>query len=91
MSGIDTEILVVVGYSLFLLVAAACLEAVARHSHLRSERLHVAGFRYDSSADLWTCPNNENISVHMRLRISVRTHCFGNDSFRPIFLNSDSC
>lgn len=61
MSGIDTEILVVVAYSLFLLLAAACLEAVARHSHRRSERLHVAGFRYDVSADLWTCPNDEKL------------------------------
>src|SRR5215467_10515415 len=61
MSGIDTEILVVVGYSLFLLLAAACLEGVARHSHRRSERLQAAGFRYDASADLWTCPNNEKL------------------------------
>src|SRR6516164_8554388 len=61
MSGIDTEILIVVGYSFFLLLAAACLEGVARHSHRRSERLHVAGFRYDASADLWTCPNNEKL------------------------------
>jgi hypothetical protein len=61
MSGIDTEILVVVGYSLFLLAVAACLEGIARYSHRRSERLHVAGFRYDASADLWTCPNNEKL------------------------------
>jgi hypothetical protein len=61
MSGIDTEILIVVGYSLFLLLAAACLETVARHSHRRSARLHVAGFRYDASADFWTCPNNEKL------------------------------
>jgi len=61
MSGIDTEILVVVAYSVFLLLVAACLEGVARHSHRRSERLHVAGFQYDASADLWTCPNNEKL------------------------------
>jgi hypothetical protein len=61
MSGINTETLVVVGYSLFLLVVAASLEGIARHSHRRSERLHVAGFRYDASADLWTCPNNEKL------------------------------
>src|SRR5581483_108058 len=61
MSGIDTEILVVLGYSLFLLIAAACLEGVARLSHRRSERLRVAGFRYDASTDLWTCPNNEKL------------------------------
>ena len=61
MNGIDPEILAVVGYSVFLLLAAACLEGVARHSHRRSERLHVAGFRYHRSADLWTCPNNEKL------------------------------
>jgi hypothetical protein len=61
MSGIDTEILIVIAYSLFLLLAASCLEGVARHSHRRSERLHIAGFRYDVSADLWTCPNNEKL------------------------------
>jgi hypothetical protein len=61
MSAIDAEILIVVAYSLFLLLAAACLEGVARHTHRRSERWHVAGFRYDVSADLWTCPNNEKL------------------------------
>jgi|SRR5581483_3269412 len=61
MSGIDTEILLVVGYSVFLLIAAACLESMARHSHSRSERMRVAGFRFDPSADQWTCPNNENL------------------------------
>jgi hypothetical protein len=61
MSGIDTEILVVIAYSVFLVIAAAGLEGVARYSHRRSERLRVAGFRYDVSADLWTCPNNEKL------------------------------
>jgi hypothetical protein len=60
-TGIDAEILAAAAYSIFLLVVAACLEAAARHSHQRSERMRVAGFQYDAQSDLWTCPNNEKL------------------------------
>jgi len=60
-TGVDAEILAASAYSIFLLIVAACLEAAARHSHRRSERMRVAGFRYDAQSDLWTCPNNEKL------------------------------
>jgi len=59
--GFDIEVAVVAGYALLLLAIAAALEFAARHSHHRSERLRVAGFRYDAKLDLWTCPNDQKL------------------------------
>lgn len=61
MTGIDVEVLLAAAYAGFLLIIAACLELAARYSHHRSERMSLAGFRYDARADLWTCPNNEKL------------------------------
>jgi len=47
------------GYAIFLLIVAGCLEAAARHSHRRSERMPLAGFRYDSKLDFWICPQQQ--------------------------------
>jgi hypothetical protein len=58
MIGVDVEILLAAGYAAFLLIVAASLELAARHSHHRSERMRLAGFRYDAQVDLWTCPND---------------------------------
>lgn len=61
MTGIHPEVLLAVGYSIFLIAAAAALELAARYSHHRSARMRVAGFRYDSKLDLWTCPNDQKL------------------------------
>lgn len=61
MNSIHVEVVLAAAYALFLIIVAAALELVARHSHHRSERIRVAGFHYDSKLDLWTCPNNEKL------------------------------
>jgi hypothetical protein len=50
------EALVVAGYAIFLAIAAAALEAIARHSHRRTQAIETTGFAYDRKRDLWTCP-----------------------------------
>ncbi|HXP87096.1 MAG TPA: hypothetical protein VN841_20365 [Bryobacteraceae bacterium] len=59
--GFDTEVLLAVAYAVFLAAVTAGLELAARHSHHRSERMRVAGFRYDPKLDLWTCPNDQKL------------------------------
>jgi hypothetical protein len=106
MSGIDTEILLAAGYSVFLLVTAACLEAAARQSHRRSERMRVKGFRYDPQLDLWHCPNNEKLlraevdygnrtvfyraAAHVCNRCPIKDRCTDSDEGRVIEHRPDS-
>jgi len=59
--GMSAEVLVVAGYAAFLVVAAAGLEALARHSHRRSEQFHVTGFQYRRELDLWECPTGHQL------------------------------
>jgi hypothetical protein len=60
-AGFDVEVVLAAGYAVFLVLLAVCLELAARHTHRRSEQMRVAGFRYDSQLDLWTCPNNQKL------------------------------
>jgi hypothetical protein len=55
------EAMLATAYAIFLIVVAGFLEAVARHSHRRSERMPLAGFRYDSESDSWTCPQEQKL------------------------------
>jgi hypothetical protein len=58
------EVVVLGAYALFLLVAAATLDALARHSHRRSERYRTAGFRYHGHLDAWECPEGQHLWPH---------------------------
>ncbi len=60
-AGFDLEVILAAAYVMFLLVVAGCLELAARHTHRRSERMKVAGFRYDRILDVWTCPNDQRL------------------------------
>jgi hypothetical protein len=60
-SGIATESLLAAGYGLFLALAALVLDALARHSHRRSELYRTAGFTYHKQADAWDCPEGERL------------------------------
>ena len=55
------EAMLAAGYAIFLIAVAGCLEAAARHSHRRCERMPLAGFRYDSKLDFWTCPQEQKL------------------------------
>ena len=56
---IHPEVLLAVGYAIFLLGVAIGLDLLARHSHARSERYRTAGFTYHSSHDAWVCPEDQ--------------------------------
>jgi hypothetical protein len=61
MSAVGAEALLAAGYSVFLLLIAAALDALARHSHRRSERFRTAGFAYHRHLDAWECPEGQHL------------------------------
>ena len=61
MSGVATESLLAAGYGLFLVLVALGIDALARHSHRRSELYRTAGFTYHEHLDAWECPEGERL------------------------------
>ena len=61
MSGVAVESLLAAGYALFLCLVALGLDALARHSHRRSELYRTAGFSFDAQHDAWECPEGERL------------------------------
>ena len=59
MMDIQLEVLLAVGYAIFLVGIAIGLDHLARHSHARSERYRTAGFTYHPSHDAWVCPEDQ--------------------------------
>ncbi len=80
MSEIATESLLAAGYGLFLALVALGLDALARHSHRRSELYRTGGFAYHPHLDAWECPEGERLhrietDMHQRLaRYRARAH-----------------
>ncbi len=80
MSGVATETLLAAGYGLFLAVVALGIDALARHSHRRSELYRTAGFTFHEHLDAWECPEGERLhrietDVQQRLvRYRARAH-----------------
>ena len=67
-----TESLLAAGYGLFLVLVALGIDALARHSHSRSELYRTGGFTYFSQSDHWECPEGKHLhrietDVHQRL------------------------
>jgi hypothetical protein len=71
MSTMATESVLAAGYGLFLALVALGLDALARHSHRRSQRYRTAGFRYMESVDAWECPEGERLLARYRARAHV--------------------
>lgn len=72
MIGPATESLLAAGYGLFLVLVALGIDALARHSHRRSELYRTAGFTYFGVSDHWECPEGEHLhrietDMHQRL------------------------
>ena len=59
--GVDIEVLLASAYAVFLIFVAFGLEIVARHSHHRAERSHLAGFKYHPHHDIWECPTGQRL------------------------------
>jgi len=82
---IHPEVLLVVGYAIFLVSIAFGLDHLARHSHARSERYRTAGFTYHPSHDAWICPEDQILLrsevdhgrrlVRYRGRPQICNHC----------------
>jgi hypothetical protein len=79
-SELATESILAAGYGLFLALCALGLDALARHSHRRSERYRTGGFAYLEQVDAWECPEGERLhrvetDLQMRLaRYRARAH-----------------
>lgn len=61
---IGTEAVLAATYAGFLLGAAVVLDVLARHTHHRSLRFRVAGFRYHEHLDAWECPEGQHLWPH---------------------------
>jgi hypothetical protein len=58
---IDIEVLLAGAYAVLLILIALSLELVARYSHVRSEQMRIAGFRYLRQHDIWECPTGQHL------------------------------
>jgi hypothetical protein len=58
---IDIEVLLAGAYAVLLILTALSLELVARYSHVRSENMRIAGFRYLRQHDIWECPTGQHL------------------------------
>jgi hypothetical protein len=63
-SAMHVEVVLAAGYGAFLLAAALGVDALARHTHRRSERYRTAGFRYREHLDAWECPEGQHLWPH---------------------------
>ena len=57
----DPEAWLATSYALLLLVIAAGLEWMGRHSQRRASQYHRGGFRFHKHADHWECPQGARL------------------------------
>ena len=94
------ETVLATSYALLLLVIAAGLEMVGRHSHRRAGQYHHRGFRFHKHADHWECPQGtrlERAEIDNELRViryraaahtcngcPIKAQCTDSDSGREL-------
>lgn len=89
------EVIVLGGYALFLLGAAVALDALAHHSHRRSQRFRTAGFRYHEHLDAWECPEGQHLwpealdRERRLVRYRGRPHVCNACPSKPVCTDSD--
>jgi len=99
------ETLLATGYALLLLIIAAGLEMMGRHSHRRAGQYHNRGFRFHKHADHWECPQGarlERAEIDNELRViryrapahtcngcPIKAQCTDSDSGREISVSLD--
>ena len=69
---LDLEAWLATGYALLLLVIAAGLEWMGRHSQRRANKYQTGGFRFHQQADHWECPHGarlERAEIDKELRV----------------------
>jgi hypothetical protein len=55
-NGFHLEPLLAISYAVLLMLIAAALEWLARHSHQRADQYYTGGFRFHRDRDTWECP-----------------------------------
>ncbi len=103
--GIHGEVLLAIGYSVFLGGVAVVLEFLARHTQRRAEQYRVVGFKYHRHLDAWECPAGQHLHRHDHLerrvaryrapahvcnRCGIKRRCTDSDEGREIVRNSFS-
>jgi hypothetical protein len=99
------ETLLATGYALLLLIIAAGLEMMGRHSHRRAGQYHNRGFRFHKHADHWECPHGarlERAEIDTELRViryrapahtcngcPIKAQCTDSDSGRELSVSLD--
>ena len=99
------ETLLATGYALLLLVIAAGLEIMGRHSHRRAGQYHHRGFRFHKNSDHWECPHGarlERAEIDNELRViryrapahtcnscPIKARCTDSDSGRELAVSLD--
>src|ERR1022692_4831223 len=102
----DPEAWLATGYALLLLVIAAGLEWMGRHSQGRANQYHTGGFRFHKHADHWECPHGarlERAEIDNELRViryrapahtcngcPIKSFCTDSDTGREISVSMDS-
>ncbi len=61
MPHVSLEFLLMLGYTIFLALAALLMELAARHAHRRSLSISTVGFTYHPERDIWWCPENQHL------------------------------
>jgi len=105
LADLQSETLVATGYALLLLVIAAGLETMGRHSHRRAGQYHNRGFRFHKHADHWECPQGarlERAEFDSELRVvryraaahtcngcPIKAQCTDSDSGRELSVPLD--
>lgn len=90
------EPLLATGYAMLLVLIAAFIEWMARHSHARADQYHTQGFHFHKDRDHWECPMGTRLQVAeinhvlrvMHYRAPART-CNG-CSMKPDCTDSDN-
>ena len=96
MSELATESILAAGYGLFLALVALGLDALAKHSHRRSDLWRTGGFTYHGHLDAWECPEGERLhrietDMHQRLaRYRARAHVCNACPRKGVCTESDS-
>lgn len=99
------EPLFATGYAMLLVLIAAGLEWMGRHSHRRADQYHTRGFRFHKQADHWECPSGsrlERAEIDNELRViryrapartcngcAIKAHCTDSDTGREIAVPLD--
>lgn len=60
-TGVHPEVLLAIGYAVFLALIALGLELLARHTQKRAEQYRIAGFKYHHHLDAWECPAGQHL------------------------------